>query len=393
MRTKVKLKGGISLIVLVITIIVMIILAAAIILSLSNSGIIGKANKAKTESDKANLKEYVNTLQAEWELMTETERGNQTFEQYANEKLEEKGYSKAAVGADGEVYSNLNESAKAAIVAGIKVGDTVTGYTVTSKSYTTSGDENTAPIGTERTPGIKQTITLNADTTVTWKYIGVGEDGSLEIAAEVTSSSPKMKLSGKGGYLNGPSELDKACAALYSVNGKGTAKSMNIDHVTRILGYTGEKGSYYDSENVEYTPTAEAMTIGDIVSKKGEPEFKQTQTPNGKNTWEEIKTYKVDYYKINKTNDVKEMQNAGNVGLVYGTTEYWLASSCVDANFHSGGVGFDVRCVRSAGVGADDVFISNGYSFSYTNALRPIVSLASNIQVTRDTGETAWEIK
>ena len=49
-------KKGISLIVLVITIIVMIILAAAIIISLNNTGIIGNANKAKNESDLANIK-------------------------------------------------------------------------------------------------------------------------------------------------------------------------------------------------------------------------------------------------------------------------------------------------------------------------------------------------
>ena len=44
-------KKGISLIVLVITIIVMIILAAAIILSLNNSGIISKANKAVNDTN------------------------------------------------------------------------------------------------------------------------------------------------------------------------------------------------------------------------------------------------------------------------------------------------------------------------------------------------------
>ena len=142
-----KNKSGISLIVLVITIIVMIILAAAIILSLSNSGIISKANKAKTDSDTANLKEYVNTLKAEWGVMTEAERtesGAATFEDYANKKLADNGY-KGAVGADGELYTNLNENAMTAIKAGIKVGDTVTGYTVTSTTYETSGEENTAP--------------------------------------------------------------------------------------------------------------------------------------------------------------------------------------------------------------------------------------------------------
>ena len=379
-------RKGISLIVLVITIIVMIILATAIILSLTNSGIIGKANKAKAESDKANLKEYVNTLQAEWELMTEAERGNQTFEQYANSKLEEKGYSKAAVGADGEVYSNLNESAKTAVVAGIKVGDTVTGYTVTTKSYTTSGNENTALSYRETDPTPQ---TINADTTVTWKYIGIGEDGSLEIAAEVTSSSPKMKLSGKGGYLNGPAELNKACAKLYSVEGKGTAKSMNIDHVTRILGYTGEKGAYYDAKdyNVNYVATSTPMTIGEIETNLGTT-VGGGETPDEK----DIKTYKSDYYIIYKTDDVKEMQNAGNVGLVYGTTTYWLASSCVYASLLDHYAYFGVRSVGSTRVDAYDMFHSGGTSTGYAYALRPIVSLASNIQIVAGADAGTWTV-
>lgn len=60
-----KNKNGISLIVLVITIIVMIILAAAIILSLNNSEIMEKANKAKTESDIATIKEILAVYEAE----------------------------------------------------------------------------------------------------------------------------------------------------------------------------------------------------------------------------------------------------------------------------------------------------------------------------------------
>ena len=64
----IRRKRGISLIVLVITIIVMIILATAIILSLSNSGIIGKANKAKTETDVSNAKDVVAMAHADWML-------------------------------------------------------------------------------------------------------------------------------------------------------------------------------------------------------------------------------------------------------------------------------------------------------------------------------------
>ena len=293
MRTKVKLKGGISLIVLVITIIVMIILAAAIILSLSNSGIISKANKAKTDSDTANLKEYVNILRAEWELMTDAEQTAEgSFEAYANKKLEKSGY-KGAVGADGEVYSNLNENAMAAIRAGIKVGDVVTGYTVTSTTYETSGEENTAPSKTETDP-TKQTVTTNTD--ITWKYLGVNANGEMEIMASLSTTTAaaantKVKLSGKGGYLKGPDMLNTICEKLYSVSGVGTARSMNIDDVNNILGYTGEKGAYFSSgSNGGYTPIKEVKTIAALESELGTTLGNRT-TPDGK----DITTYYSDY--------------------------------------------------------------------------------------------------
>ena len=393
MRTKVKLKGGISLIVLVITIIVMIILAAAIILSLSNSGIIGKANKAKTDSDTANLKEYVNILRAEWELMTDAEQSAEgSFEAYANKKLEKSGY-KGAVGADGEVYSNLNENAMAAIRAGIKVGDVVTGYTVTSTTYETSGEENTgAPDYTETDP-TKQTVTTNTD--ITWKYLGVNANGEMEIMASLSTTTAaaantKVKLSGKGGYLKGPDMLNTICEKLYSVSGVGTARSMNIDDVNNILGYTGEKGAYYASSTTNYTPTKEAMKIGDIVSQKGEPALSNTATPDGR----DINTYYSDHYNINKIKDVKEMKNPGNRDLVYNAKNaYWLASPCVYTNFVIGCAGFWVRFVDSTGVNAVGMFNSYGDSLDDAYAVCPVVSLKSNIQLTQNTEKTAWEIK
>ena len=58
-------KNGISLIVLVITIIVMVILAGAIILTLNNSGIIGKASEAVEETNLATVKEVASLAWAE----------------------------------------------------------------------------------------------------------------------------------------------------------------------------------------------------------------------------------------------------------------------------------------------------------------------------------------
>ena len=96
---KIKQKKGISLIVLVITIIVMIILAAAIILSLSSSGIIGKANEARTKSDVANAKQVVSMAYAEWKLMTLDEQEEKgSFKAYADDKLNEAGFATSGNG-------------------------------------------------------------------------------------------------------------------------------------------------------------------------------------------------------------------------------------------------------------------------------------------------------
>ena len=398
MRTKVKLKGGISLIVLVITIIVMIILAAAIILSLSNSGIIGKANKAKTDTDISNAKDLVAMAHADWMLdeakIKEKDNTITSFSNYVEKKLQEAGYKVGAgegaytVTEDGEVYTGLTETARTAIRAGIKVGDVVTGYTVTEKSYTTSGEENTAPSDKETDP-TKQTVTTN--TKLTWKYLGVNANGELEIMAdlgeEAVATNTKVKLSGKGGYLKGPDMLNTICEKLYSVSGVGTARSMNIDDVNNILGYTGEKGSYYDSGKEVTTPTA--LTIGDIENKLGTTLGSRT-TPDGK----DLGTYYSDCYVINKTSDVKEMKNPGNRDLVYNAKNtYWLASPCVEANFVDGFAMFYVRYVRSTLVDAASMFESYVYSIYYTSAVCPVVKLDTSVKLTKDaTAANTWNI-
>ena len=93
---KLNKKKGISLIVLVITIIVMIVLATAIILSLQSSGIIGRANEAKSKTDISNAKQVVAMAEAEWKLdeekIKEKDSTIQKFNDYANKKLIEAGY-------------------------------------------------------------------------------------------------------------------------------------------------------------------------------------------------------------------------------------------------------------------------------------------------------------
>ena len=364
----------------------------AIILSLSNSGIILKANKAKTDSDNANLKEYVNTLKAEWELMTaeeRTESGSATFEDYANSKLEKNGY-KVKLLEDGSLVNISEETTK------IKLGDIIKGYTVTATTYKTDGSEQ----GLTGKADSTKTQTVETNTDVTWKYLGLNENGKIEIIADLSSSNTvdinsKITLSEKGGYLNGPRILNEACKKLYSVDGVGTARSMDIDDVNKILGYTGEKGAYMDSHN-NYVPTQNALTIGEIESKLGMTLLERS-TPDGK----DLKTYYSDYYTINKGSDLDKMANPENVELVYNSKNaYWLASSCVYADFlggytyiSGGGAGYNVRDVGYSNVGASMLYNSDNGKRTVTYAIRPIVELDSSVSLTKDTTtENTWKI-
>jgi len=112
----------------------------------------------------------------------------------------------------------------------------------------------------------------------------------------------------------------------------GTSRSINIDDVTRVLEYTGEKSGYYDKKG-KYVPTTEAKTINEIAE---EIEYDMSDflssTPEAEKN---IGEYVADYYTINKINDASEY-NTEMADLIYPgtsttnptlTEEYCLASS------------------------------------------------------------------
>ena len=92
---KTNKRRGISLIVLVITIIVMIILAAAIILSLSNSGIISKATKAKGKYNRKTDNETIMMIANKYKL---NDADNVNNDEFKNELVKEIGSSTKVVG-------------------------------------------------------------------------------------------------------------------------------------------------------------------------------------------------------------------------------------------------------------------------------------------------------
>ena len=89
-------KKGISLIVLVITIIVMVILAAAIVITISNTGIIDRAQEAKDVTEKKALEELANVAWAEAAAKQTTEEKDDAYYQTEVMKyLKASGYTEA----------------------------------------------------------------------------------------------------------------------------------------------------------------------------------------------------------------------------------------------------------------------------------------------------------
>ncbi len=103
----IKNKKGISLIVLVITIIIMIILAGAIILTLNNSGIIGRAEEATDKSDTSTLKEAANVAYSEWTLARQMDGEIRSADEYVKGKLKDQGFSDEDL---GQIY--IDDSGK-----------------------------------------------------------------------------------------------------------------------------------------------------------------------------------------------------------------------------------------------------------------------------------------
>ena len=382
---------------MVITIIVMIILATAIILSLSNSGIIGKANKAKTDTDIASAKDIVAMAHADWMLdeakIKENDNTITSFSNYAEKKLQEAGYKVGAgeytVAENGEVYTGLREGARQAIISGIKIGDEVKyNEVLTSKSYTTDGSEQS--LTGEGDSANQQTIKTNIN--YTWKYIGLGEDGSLLIAPDLPKENVeeeyKLTLGGNGGYIKGPALLNIICDKLYTIEGKGKAQSMNIDIVNKLLEYNGPKGMYIDI-NKNRVETSEPMTIGELEAKFN-IELSKKYVPEEK----DISMYKVDYYVINKTNHTNRItKDIVRQNLVYQEENiYWLASPCIAVYLYDNRVHGAIRGVSYSSVGILATISASGNSIKRAHVVRPYVSLISNIQKKTEGDKIVWSL-
>ena len=245
-------KKGISLIVLVITIIVMIILAAAIIISLNNTGIIGNANKAKNESDLANIKTAADLEYSEYILDKSVLPEGTTLGDYITEKLVQSGIIK---GKNDDYYIVVDNDVTYVVQVGsmvdkyykgeIKIGDYVSydagENSITLKEYTgISGSNNMT----------EQDATIKSISNMKWQVLGAKGNVLELVSEEVVNPEGKtgFSLYGAYSYLKGEEILNNACSIFGKGEGATKSRSIIIDDINKLTKYNDMENTFTKSE-------------------------------------------------------------------------------------------------------------------------------------------------
>ena len=377
MQKLLKEQRGITLIALVVTIVILIILAAvSMTMVLGNNGIFEQAKKGANSmaSAEANTQEGFNSMSSEIDKIINGEEikpeGMTVVEMF--EKAQ-------ADGCDG---TNCTDEAHH-----LHPGDYVDYKNPASGSYTSTGEKTGMKRAKEKGSNVSaeqlnQTFQVSEETK--WRVLGVEEKNGKkhllllgsQIKKNTVENYPYYYLYGANGYLNCEEELDNICK-IYQNNLAEEARSARIEDINLACNVVVEGNEVHlkgESTNIdEFGVLGQTRTLGvgewtPEAILKGEA-LKEETTVNGS-------AYGY-LYTDTKINDrVKNM--------LFDQTDtykksYWLASPGV--NFESSDTCWNLGNVYNGGVacGYYTLCDSNGFEDGYELAVRPIVSLKSEI--------------
>ena len=381
---------GITLVALVITIVILIILATVgIQFAFGENGLINRAQEAKNYQANADVEQNEFFGDAETAI---------------NEALGGKGEStgeKTLVQAfkDDEIKVGDYVNYKPEAHAPITVGTSETGYT-NSKSMSEGTDQ-----------------TFTQDPNTTWRVLGLSEDGNHLL---LTSGSPIKKdgedpylvLESAAGAANCVKVLDKISGLYHNSALADETRSIKIEDIERVLGdmtveypQEGESGTgkvYFTSDEsktqIGTTTQYQSYTYIDGDYKLVNPPVEAT--PGEKvqaNAWMFLYANPRDGTKMEYVPQrVYDMLFTDTTELENYAKSYWLASLGVRANTGYDsfmGPGSAYEGVASAG--SYDLFGSDGRWNAFGFAVRPVVSLKSNVTVKQlqkidDQTESKW---
>ena len=451
-----KSTKGITLIALVVTIIVLLILAGVSIAMLTgNNGILTQGKRAKEETTVGHEKEAVQMAYAGAKAK---KLGEEVTAEDVNEQLTINGENATATEGtnkiivtftSGKVYT-IDQSGKITQKTPAKKGtlaymyEKAEGCTKTDGSCTNaehlhigdyvnlanpeegkidisatdSGMDNAGLEGiTAQTFEISKTNNKNQ---LNWRVLGENENGEIELIAGSPMKSnntlggeenPYLYLYGAKAYENGKTILDNICE-LYKTKDKtgyiSSARSINQKDIDKVVGLK----SIAEIKNVNLAAYQGNKNIGEEYS------FPDHYTPsswlNGKT--KTLVSGKVDGYGYTVNSKMGEGAPSVTVNdrifkMLFENTEidfekpttggrrYWLASRSV-YSFSGGAIFCLGTAMASDGVsdaGSGNMFFSDGSEDDYGFAVRPVVSLKSNVtnsQVPKitDKTETTWNV-
>ena len=386
--TKVKSSKGITLVALVITIIILLILAVVAITAVNGDGIIGKAKEAgrsyneKAGEENTELARQLGLIESALGGKSEnggwTDNGNGTFT---------KGSVTVAIGD----YVNYNEGTGTPYTPDIEKG--------AGTSYTDS--LQTSEVSTED---------LN------WRVLGVDENGRLElISADPTQA--QLTLYGIEGYKNAETILNEMCNSLYKNEAIAEkARSLNVEDVVKLSGLydpaqdmmMSMQGNPYGKTYKYGYSTTDSCIKGKEATSETDTSLEGINDAEGGwtnfNTWmgEKITTLETPEWTLNSSSTTAKtlkfdawffytIQDSASVIKNKSDNtiapNYWLASRCVTATTNN--AYFYVRNVSSGTVYNSNLYNSDDGANNRSWAVRPVVSLKSDIPITLCTGENS----
>ena len=249
MRKTKEMQNGITLIALVITIIILLILAGISIMSLTNTGLFGKAQEAKTKTKMADAKDAIMLTLNEWQMEHAT--SDTTLEAFFNEKVksgELSGFEEnegtegeykvskdgyyVVINSNGEIVENIAKEGPKPQITNIKI----------TTDGTTEAADNSQPSGTK--------LKINFDTSI--------EGGTIK---SVTPAVP---------YETNGTETEVTFKVVGTVGGDDfeTTRTISVASKYKVSKYTAatmasatNKSEIY-GKSVSYTPAGVTTDVG-----------------------------------------------------------------------------------------------------------------------------------
>ena len=291
----------------------------------------------------------------------------------------------------------------------IKIGDSVNyTYDTASSSYTLESKYS----------GYSSNQTIAQTTGLTWKVLNVDKENDTVDIISTNPTSSTVNFYNILGYNNGPYLMNEICKAQYSNKTLGVnARSINLLDMEKHLtspGITARNAYQYDSSTAKYGttktypsntkypslyanqkgagPNVSSITPSDITKGNDPYEESKPIVPKGTTEPTNDSTYGTGrpltvtqtYYNIS-INDT----NYGTASTVLANgTPFWVAARYVYTL--SGCARFGLRFADTNTIGYV-MFLSDGYTYGYYYALRPVVSLPSSL-LTGEQTNGAWNL-